>query len=169
MVTYSPLHHVIGHSSNGRQVYGFLTRKNLAEVIGRNPRILALIKEIVEQKDLTLAIENLQHDLGRAIGYSEVIKTEITDDIFYAQQTKSGDYTRFVKHRKAKPTSFLSFVLARDDNDNYELQQVAFGKRSAPLPEESSSEASDKYWATHAVVYNGQPIQTNTVQKASPY
>lgn len=170
MVSYSPLRHVIGLSQNGEQVYGYLAHGSLATIIGRSPRLLTLIKEIISNQSLSRPAENIERNMGRSIGYSEVIETKPDDDIFYAQQSKGEHYTRFVKHRKAESTTILSFGLTRDQDGNYELHRVTFGREPAPTPNPSSpDQAHVTFWEHHAIVYSGQLIRSSTVQKTWPY
>lgn len=162
--------HTITTSANGREVYVYLTQTPVAAQISRQPHLATLIKEVVGQLNLTAPRVSIEQDMGRTIGYSELLQTTDTDTIFYAKQTKSDTYTRFVKNKKSDATSFLSVVLVQDDTGNYELKDVWIGKAFPPLPgDKLETNMSKPYWENHAVVYNGQPILASTQTKDCPY
>ncbi len=170
MVTNRLLKHRIGTSQNGKHVYGYLTHDPVAAVISRNPHLLSLIKETVGTLDLSRATETTERNMGRPIGYTEIVQTKPDDVVFFAQQAKDGPYVRFVKNRKTESTSALSITMIRDTEGNYELHKVTLGKQAPLFPDdvESSTVAQRTYWESHAVVYNGQPIRGNTVTKDWP-
>lgn len=162
--------HVIGRSQNDKQVYGYLTQDPLAAVISRNPHLLTLIKETVSTFNLSRSTEVAERNMGRVIGYTDVVQTKPEDVVFYARQTKDGPYMRFVKNRKTESTTVLSLTLMRDDTGSYELHRVTLGKQSPSFPDSDSenSAAERTYWENHAIVYNGQPIRGNTITKDWP-
>ncbi len=162
--------HVIAVSANKKQIYTYLIQTPVAIQISRQPHLVTLIKEVVESLNLTTPQISLEQDMGRTIGYEELLKTREKDIIFYAKQSKSSAYTRFVKNRKTSPTSFLSIVLYQDSDGDYELRSVWIGKTFPAIPgTDEATEQSESYWAEHAVVYNGQPILTSTQTKEWPY
>lgn len=162
--------HVIAVSANGKEVYTYLIRTEVAAQISRHPHLVTLIKEVVSSLRLTGPQVSLEHNMGRTIGYSEMIETRPGDTVFYARQNKTGLYMRFVKNRKADPTSILSIVLEQDDGGNYELMNAWIGKMVPDVPgSEKATDKSESYWADHAIIYNGQPILLSTQTKDCPY
>ena len=162
--------HVIATSANDKEIYTYLIQTAVARQISRQPHLVTLIKEVVKSLNLTTPHLMLEQDMGRTVGYSEQLETRENDAIFYAKQSKSEVYTRFVKNRKTNPTSFLCIVLNRDEDGDYELTSVWVGKMFPPIPgTEHATDQSKAYWADHAVVYNGQPILSSTQTKDCPY
>lgn len=162
--------HMIAVSANGKDVYTYLIRTEVAAQISRQPHLATLIKEVVSSLRLTGLQVSVEHDMGRTIGYSEMIETRSGDTVFYARQNKAGLYMKFVKNRKADPTSILSIVLERDDDGDYELMNVWIGKMVPDVPgSEKATDKSEAYWADHAIIYNGQPILLSTQTKDCPY
>jgi hypothetical protein len=142
----------------------------LAANISTNPHLLRLAEEAIDTTCLTSPVVRLQHDMGRSIGRSELVTTTDADHIFFARQTKTAGFTRFVKNRQSVPTQYVSMLLVRDDEGDYELTNIWIGKIYPPMPD--TTEAIDKssdYWSRHAVVYNGQPIISSTLTKTCPY
>lgn len=162
--------HTIAVTTNNREIYAYLTQGPLATNVARNPHLLTLVKEVVAPLNLTLPAVTIEQDMGRNIGYSDQLETGEKDAIFYARQTHSAEYTRFVKHRKSDHTSFLSLRLQADDTGGYELTNAWIGKLYPPVPtSEQATEQSKNYWETHAVVFNGQPLLASTITKTCPY
>lgn len=162
--------HVIATSANGKEVYVYLIQTPAATQISRQPHLATLIKEVVEQLNLTTPQISIEQDMGRAIGYGELLQTTDKDTVFYAKQPKSDLYTRFVKNKKSNATSFLSIVLIEDDSGSYELRDVWIGKAFPPLPgDKKETDQSKAYWENHAVAYNGQPLLASTQTKDCPY
>jgi hypothetical protein len=170
MAAHKLLKHNIGVSKNQRRVYGYLTQDPVAVVIGRNPHLLSLIKETISTLDLVSPTELIKRNMGRPIGYTEVVATKSDDIVFFAQQTKDGSYVRYVKNRKVESTSMLSLELTQDNDGNYELHAVILGKQPLPFPESGTSGTATHrtYWENHAIVYNGQAIRGNTILKDWP-
>lgn len=162
--------HVIATSLNDKQVYAYLIQTTIAAQISRQPHLATLIKEVLSKTKLTIPHMSIEQDMRRPIGYGELLETREKDVIFYAKQTKSSSYTRFVKNRKAVATSHLSIVLQEDTDGDYELQSAWIGKMYPPAPgSENASKQSDAFWSDHAVVYNGQSILASTQTKDCPY
>lgn len=162
--------HVIATSANDKSVYVYLIHTPAATQISRQPHLATLTKEVVKQLNLTTPQISIEQDMGRVIGYSDMLETTDKDTIFYAKQTKSAQYTRFVKNKNSTQTAFLSIVLLRDEVGNYELTDVWIGKAFPPLPGgEDATDQSKAYWENHAIIYSGQPVLASTQTKDCPY
>lgn len=160
----------IGTSANGKQVYANLTQKPLSLAVAHNPHLLSLAGKAISELSLTDQTISVECDAGRTIGYSEHLETKEKDTIFYAQTSKLPVYTRFVKQRKSEPTSTLTLQLQAEDDSTYQLTDIWIGNQYPPLPSDANAtEKSREYWETHAVVYNGQSILTNSITKVCPY
>lgn len=162
--------YIIGLSANGKQVYANLTRKSLEESVSRNPRLLGLVATAVNALALSGKTVTISHDMGHNIGYSEILKTQEKDTIFYAQTSKLPVYTRFVKLREAEKSSTITLQLHVDEVGDYQLTNVWIGADYPPKPStEISSSQSKDYWKSHAIVFNGQSLLASTITKVCPY
>lgn len=162
--------HEIGESKNNKRIYAHMVLSAVAPQLARQPRLATLIREVAQSLTLTKPAVYFEHDMGRQIGYDEIVETAETDKIFYAKQLHKKSYTRFVKNHKAEPTQILSGLLLQDKNGDYELSELWLGKLFPPMPgtEDATPESND-FWKTHAVVYNGQHIITSTQTQNAPY
>lgn len=162
--------HPITTTKNGVEVYVNLIHSEVSVRISRQPYLLGLIKDGLSGMSLKKPELVIEHDFGRTIGNAEVVETTDKDVILYAQILKNDTYTRFVKNRRTDPSSFLTMILKRDEDGNYELVNTWIGKMTPPLPGEADEEPTSKtYWDNHAVVMDGQPLQLRTLTKDSPY
>jgi hypothetical protein len=162
--------HSIGQAGNGITVYVDLIQSHAANRIRQQPRLLGLVAEALQQTRLQDAQASIEHDMGRTIGYSFVVKTMGSDGIFYAQLLRGDTYTRFTKNGKPSPTQYLSMILHRDKNGSYELHDAWIGRLNPPLPGTAGETAESKpYWATHAIILGNETLQLRTITKVCPY
>lgn len=161
--------HPIGISANGIQVYAHLTKQPLAAAAARNPHLLTLATKAIASLSLTEQVMIFEHDTGNPIGYSDQLETKEKDSVFYAQTGKMSAYTRFVKLRKAEPTSILTLQL-EVDGDDYLLTNIWIGETYPPIPDgQHATSQSIEYWRNHAVVFNGQAVLSSSITKTCPY
>lgn len=162
--------HVVVQTANDKEVYVCLTQGPLSKQIGRNPHLLRLASEVLAKQALAGKAVVQEYDLGRDIGYGEILETVQGDAVFYAKIARTPYFTRFVKHRKNDQTSTLSLQLIADDEGDYELQNIWVGSLYPPSPDSPErTPESAAYWETHAVVYNGQSVLSSTITKECPY
>ncbi len=162
--------HPVAVTANKKHVYARLIQSKIADKISREPHLMTLASEILEQQTLVAKEPVLEVDTKRTIGSTEVIETKETDNVFYAKKRKSDVYTRFVKHCKVQDTSIISMYLARDEDGDYELVDINPGLFVPELPgSPDESKESTSFWQKHAVVMNGQAIQSKTVTTDCPY
>ncbi len=162
--------HPIGQTRNGITVYVDLIQSQAAKHIAQQPRLLSLVTEALPQTTVRNAAASIEHDMGRAIGYSFVVETSSTDGIFYAQLLRENTYVRFIKTGKPLSTQHLSMILHKDENGAYELYDVWLGQLNPALPGTADETAESKpYWATHAMILGNEPLQLRTITKECPY
>ncbi|HSX17652.1 MAG TPA: hypothetical protein VLH86_06155 [Patescibacteria group bacterium] len=162
--------HPITSTRNGIPVYVDLVKSQAGAHIARQPYLLGLVKELLATITATEAEISIEHDMGRAVGYSYVVETTDKDNIVYAQRLHDDAYTRFVKNGTPLSTNYLSIVLRRDADGDYELDDAWVGRLNPPRPGSANETANSKvYWTKHAFVLDGQPIQLRTLTKVCPY
>jgi len=162
--------HPIGQTSNGIAVYVDLIHSKAAAHIAQHPPLLGLIKETLSQ---TIAHDenlNIEHDMGRMIGYNFVVKTAERDQILYAKLVRDDVYTRFVKNGKPRPSQYLTIVLHYDENGEYELLDTWIGHTHPPKPgSNNETDESRTFWANHAHILDKQSLQSHSATKECPY
>lgn len=162
--------HLVTTTSNNVSIYVNLTHSPAGARISRQPHLLNLLKEALAPLELTDTEIYIEHDMGRVIGNSEIVATTDKDSIVYARRPKSQTYIRLVKNRQFLPTNYLTIVLKQMDNGDYDLVDIWPGHKAPPFPdEEHATKDSQAFWADHAIVLDGQPIQAGTLTKDCPY
>jgi len=162
--------HPVGHTQNGVPVYVDLIGSKAAKHIAQQPQLLGLAKEMLEQIVVRGVEMNIEHDMGRLIGYNFVVATTEKDTILYGRLLRDDIYTRFVKNGKPLSTHYLTVTLKKDGDKNYELCDIWIGRLNPPRPGSANETAESKaYWSNHAFVLDSQPLQLQTVTKECPY
>ncbi|HSX29471.1 MAG TPA: hypothetical protein VLE73_02830 [Candidatus Saccharimonadales bacterium] len=161
--------HHVGQTRNGITVYVDLISSRAAKHIAQQPQLLTLAKEMLGHITAKGAELNIEHDMGRVVGYSFIVATADTDTIFYACLLKDTVYTRFVKNGKPLSTPFVTVTLIQN-GDMYELTDIRIGRITPPRPG-SANESTDsrEYWQHHAFILDNQTLQLRTVTKTCPY
>lgn len=162
--------HLIGTDRSGVGVYVNLIRSLAAEHISHQPQLLTLAKELLSSQTISGEVAAIEHDFGRTIGGSEVVETTEKDTIVYAKRLKHETFSRFVRKRQLKPTSFLSMSLKKWDDGSYEVSDIWFGRQMPAFPlDETATAESKSFWKSHAFVFEGQLLQFRTLTKEAPY
>lgn len=164
------MHHPIGQTRNGRYVYVDLIHSLAATHLSQQPRLLDLVQEVLRDAAFHDEMISLEYNMGRSIGYDYVVITSDSDTVFYAQPLKDSVFTRYVKNGKPLATRHMALLLHRDSEGSYELDDTWIGRLSPPrIGSPGESTESLTYWASHAVVFDHQPIQTKSITRISPY
>ena len=157
-------------SRNNIVVYVYLTGTAIGKRLSRQPHLLTLAKEMLAETTLVNATAVIEHDMRREIGYDFIVDTTSTDAVFYARLVKDEVYTRFVKTKDPKRTSYLTVTLRQDGDNNYELSDIWIGRITPPRPGSSAETANSKpFWSSHACILVDQPFQIHTLTKICPY
>jgi hypothetical protein len=162
--------HVIGQTKNGKTVYVNIKGSHAATHIAATPDLLELVQEVVA--DLEPHEDNIytDKDMERSVGLSDLVETNETDKVLYAKRLNRDNYTRFVQTRKAEPTKFVTVVLRKDSEGNYELWSAWVGPAAPQFPgDEFETPESKPFWRKHALVWGNQAIQPNTERKDWPW
>ena len=162
--------HVIGKTNNGVTVYVDLISSQAANQISRQPYLLGLLKDLVKRTVITGKELQFDQDMGHVVGHESIVETSDADTIIYAQKLKDKTYTRFVKNGKPKPTQYITLILDKDSDDEYQLVDTWIGRLSPPRPGSLHENSDSKvYWAAHAYVLDGEPVQSKSITKVCPY
>lgn len=161
---------IIGQTKNGKTVYVDTQGSHAATHLADTLNLLELVQEaitgIVLNKDNTY----VDKDMGRVVGLSDLVETNETDKVLYAKRLNRDNYTRFVLNRQAEPTNFVTLVLRKDSEDNYELWSAWIGRAVPQFPgDEFETPDSRPFWQNHALVWGNQIVQLNTEREDWPW
>ncbi|HSX05692.1 MAG TPA: hypothetical protein VLF69_04445 [Candidatus Saccharimonadales bacterium] len=161
---------IIGQTKNGKTVYVATQSSHAATHIADTPRLLELVQEIVGHLAPNEDNVYVDKDMGRPVGLSDLVETGETDKILYAKRLNRDNYTRFVRNRKAEPTNFVTVVLHKDPEDNYELWSAWIGTAAPQFPgDEFETPQSRLFWQRHALVWGNQAVQPSTEREDWPW
>lgn len=153
----------VGTTKNGKLVYVDLKGSHAATHIADTPELLSLVRELLPGLSPDEDNVYLDRDMGRVVGRSDLVVTDDNDRIVYAKRLNRSNYTRFVHGRSAEPTRFVTVVLKRDKDDNYELWTAWIGAAAPQFPgDEHEASESRPFWRTHALAWGNQAIQLGT-------
>ncbi|HSX08362.1 MAG TPA: hypothetical protein VLG11_05705 [Candidatus Saccharimonadales bacterium] len=160
----------VATTKNGKLVYVDLKGSHAATHIADTPELLSLVRELLA--DLSLEDDNiyLDKDMGREVGLSDLVTTDEDDHIIYAKRLNRSNYTRFVQNRLAEPTRYVTVVLRKDTDGNYELWSAWIGAAAPQFPgDEHETPESRPFWQTHALVWGNQEVQPGTQVEYWPW
>jgi hypothetical protein len=166
------MYHPLGNTHNDVPVYVDLVHSPAGKQIALQPRLVGLAREAVGQLSVRGQELHIDHDMGRPIGYSFIVKTDEKDSILYAQFLHDEFFTRFVKNGSPHSTRYLSVRLRRDEDGQYELRDTWIGRTHPPQPGSAHETAKSKvYWADHAYIFgtDDRPLRLSTLTKVCPY
>jgi hypothetical protein len=112
----------------------------------------------------------IEQDMGRRIGTTDIVQTNLNDAIYYAQPLKSEVFVRFAKNRYPQPCNTLTIIVERDADGNYEIRDTWIGPSCPAFPgDEHETGESKEYWQSHALVHDAQVVQSKSITKVCPY
>lgn len=159
---------IVATSLNGVEVYLNPSHTNMHLHIMENPEILELVREVIEISDISGEKIAIEKDLGRIIGTTNCVPTTRSDEIVYAKRKQRDSYSRFVKNREPEDTRSV-VVIINKVNDDFELWSAWCGKLVPMVRDESGRLHGDKsFWAMHALVYDTDVIQLETLTTEIP-
>jgi hypothetical protein len=161
---------LIGTTKNGKTVYVDTEDSHAATHIADTPDLLHVVQRVLpllepEEDSICLA-----SDMGEVVGLSDLVETSEDDEILYAKRLNRDNYTRFALNRKAEPSNFVTVVLQRDIEGNYELWSAWIGPVTPQFPSDKlASPDSISFWRKHALVWGNQAIQPGTEKDEWPW
>lgn len=162
--------HPVASTRHGATVYVDLINSPASSTISYQPHIVTLIKDLLSRTDLKAGESTVEFDFGHDIGSCEVVKTTEKDHIMYAKPINRPAFYRFVRRKQPDPTSFVTVIVRGDENGEYELLDTWFGRNMPAIPgAENETDQSRAFWATHAIILEGHPIQNKTLTLTCPY
>lgn len=109
-------------------------------------------------------------DFGRPVGEATRVKTGEDDEIVFAQRLGRAGLSRFVKNRKAEPTSAVTVILKKGDQEEYILITAWIGTQAEPEPWDRNATArSREFWFQNALLWGSEPVVTSTETTVCPW
>jgi len=128
-------------------------------------QIKAAGRQFIEQE------VNLLPLVGEEIGRTICVPTGESDRIVFAARPGKTGVTRFVFGRQAEPTSWLTVVLKKAEEDGtYVLITAFFGRKPEPEPwDDRATQNSHEFWRKHALVWGSTSVNESTLADVCPW
>jgi hypothetical protein len=160
----------LGKTKNGLEVLVDLERGHAATHLRDTPGLLEMVKEAIPNIEPDDSYRRIEIDLGREVGYSDLVETEDGDEIVYAKRPHRDAYTRFVKNKGPVPSSWITLELQRKDEQHYELFTAYIGRIVPSFPGTSFETFKSKpFWSRHALVWGRQEVVLGTETTECPW
>lgn len=160
-------------SKNGMRVVYDPLSSHTATHFYDAPELSKLAIELLSTLQLEGDVIAKDFDMGRAIGNSDVVEVDETDEIVYAMRKHREDqgYVPFTKSRSTQPSTHISVYLVRVSDTEYELSSIWIGEFDSPnFPQMSNATPeSIPYWTNHAFVWGSQEIIPGTERSDRPW
>lgn len=161
---------LIGRTKNNKSVYVDTEDSHAATHIADTPDLLRAVQELLPSLAPDEDSVCLATDMGRVIGLSDLVETNEDDKILYAKRLNRDNYTRFALNREAEPSNFVTVVLQKDPDGNYELWSAWIGLVTPQFPGDKFADPeSISFWQKHALVWGNQAIQPGTEKEEWPW
>ena len=154
----------LGISADGQPVLLDRASTNVEYHLLETPNLLELVREVVPTIKLTGSSEIVvERDFGRFVGTTNLVETTESDTIVYAKRIGRNTYSRFALNKQPLPCSSI-VVVVRKTELGYCLWTAMCARL---LPEEAWVEGS-QFNQTHAMAYDEDLIQLNTLTRSKP-
>jgi hypothetical protein len=159
----------IGKTKDGYRVFINPSNSHIQTHQAVTPNLKDLITEalsLVVAKDRN---DQVEVNLPRIIGTTDLVETSSNDSVIYAKRKKRKIYSRFVKNRTPVETSCITLVLQKI-NKGYELYSTWLGQSVPPFPGDRREWPNSKtFWEDHALVFGNQELQEDTITDICPW
>ncbi|SRR6266404_7141535 len=160
----------IGQTANGIVVYMDTQRSHAATHLSGNKGLLDIVVKVLGQTSTDAKNVYLDQDMGMVVGETDLVETTEKDEIVYAKRRNRDNFTRFAMNRDPEPTSYVTVVLSKDTNKEYELVSAWVGRAVPQFPgDKFATPESRTFWRSHALAWGRQAIQADTVRKNWPW
>lgn len=155
---------------DGVEIYYDPMHSHLATHLQDTPKLEELLKELLITQSFQEKEIYRDFDIGKIVGLSDLVETDVNDEIIYAKRLNREGYTRFVKNRNSEPMSYLTVYLKQDEEQKYELVSAWIGRTCPAFPDDEYAIPESKpFWDKHALVWGNQLIIPGTETTECPW
>jgi len=155
---------ILTTSKNGKLVYYNSLNSHAAAHFTETKHLKTYVKEVLEKTDIIDDHLLFDVDMGCKVGNSDLVENDPGDVIVYAKRKKREIYSSFNKTKLSQPSSLVSIILEKRQNESYELVSAWIGAIDSPAfpGDEHETPESKDYWTKHSLVWGTQEVQPNT-------
>lgn len=159
-----------GHSRNGLRVVYDPVGSHVSTHFADTPNLRSLVEKIIAQTEVSGDSMGFETDMGEIVGHSDLVETDETDTIVYAQRPNRDTYMRFTQSRPPQPSSLVTVILTRQTEDTYNLFSAWIGSLTPAFPGSPREEEGSKaFWETHALAWGNQEVDPDSITRQRPW
>lgn len=156
-------------SKNGVDVYLDTEHSHALMHFSHNPKLADAVRKVISVLDIKEDSMRIETCMNEEVGTTDLVETSEDDEIVYALRPLRSTYSRFVKNRKATPSSWVTVDIRRED-DVYTLYTAFVGRLTPSFPGgDYLPEQSKEFWARHALVWGAQEIVLGSETSKCPW
>ncbi len=162
------------NSKNGKLVTYDPVDSHAATHLEDTPHLKDLVIEAISTLILNGDV-GTEIDMGRAVGTSDVVDTDFSDNIVYGVRKNRDEegHVPFVKSRHGEPSPYVALHLVKQNDDSYVLSSTWIGTFSGddePCPNApGATERRTEIWNRRAFISGSQEIQVGTETTERPW
>ncbi len=112
-----------------------------------------------------------EHRFPRVVGVKNVVQTNQSDSILFAQRPGRAGLSRFVLNRRPEPTNWVTVILRQQPTGEYMIVSAWCGPATThePWDKYATLSVSRRFWSTHAIVWGTEPADEETITTTCPW
>lgn len=159
----------LAKTKNGFEVYVDMKLSHATTHFAHHPKLIDAVKKAISFVEPKEEVFRIEIDMKEEIGTTDLIQTTDKDEIVYAKRPLRAQYSRFVKNKNSRPTSWITIDLRKDGNA-YNLYTSFVGRLTPSFPGGNYlPEQSREFWSNYALVWETQEIVPGTETKKCPW
>lgn len=154
----------LGTTADGRVAWLDYSHTNVEYHLLETPNLIELVQEAIPGIGVTDQEEVIsEYEFGRVVGTTNLVETTSEDEIVYAKRKGRDTISRFVKNKQPTPCSSIVVVLRKG-----ELGYYLWTAMCAKLLPDDAWDPTSEFSQTHAIVYDENLVQLDTVTVSRP-
>ncbi len=160
----------LGKTKNNSKVYVDMERSHAVTHFAHQPMLRAAVEKMIPALEVNAKMVRIERNTGDEVGTTDLVETTEQDEIVYALRPLRHQYSRFVKNKKPRPTSWVTIDLRKSGEDEYDLYTAFVGRLTPSFPGgDYLPEQSRDFWSKHALVWDPTVIVSGTETTECPW
>ena len=160
----------LAKTKNGISVFLDENSEHAKTHISKFPLLLGATVDLLPTIEVLGDTFRKDFDVGHTVGTSDLVETDMTDDIVYALRTHRDRYSRFVKNRQATNSSWIVIDIRRRSAGSFYLYTCYVGQLTPSFPGgDFLPEKSHGFWSKHALVWGNQEVVSGSETATCPW
>lgn len=149
----------LGKTKNNIDVYFDKEFSHAVTHFADHPKLVDSVKKIIPTIEIIGDVFRVDRDIGEEVGTIDLVETDEQDEVVYAKRPLRDVYSRFVKNKTSRPTSWVTIDLRKSGDNEYSLHTAFTGRLTPSFPGgDYLPDQSKQFWSTHALVWGSQEI-----------